>query len=141
MALITASLNTELSNHFENESFIPGLETAEIDQKELHLPPGKSMLQCILAFDLSSTTEAVTMKAYFFPMLRAIHLGLDSHRVLFDAILRADCKLQVAEPLNLRDKFACELPKERKCAAHMIAFDCIDPRSARIKVYTRKLPG
>ena len=77
------------------------------------------------------------MKAYFFPMLRAIHLGLDSHRVLFDAILRADRKSQVAKPLNLLDKFDCKLPKERKCAAHMIAFDCIDPRSARIKAYTR----
>jgi len=77
------------------------------------------------------------MKACFFPMLRAIHLGLDSHRVLFDAILRADRKLQVTKLLNLLDKFVCELPKERKCAAHMVAFDCIDPRSARIKVHTR----
>lgn len=64
-------------------------------------------------------------------------MGLDSHRVLFDAILRADRKSQVAKPLNVLDKFVCELPKERKCAAHMIAFDCIDPRSARIKAYTR----
>jgi len=87
-----AGLNTELFNLFKNEFFIPGLEAAEIDLKELHLPPGKSIPQCILAFDLSYTTEAVTMKAYFFPILRAIHLGLDSHRVLFDAILRVDRK-------------------------------------------------
>ena len=36
-----AGLNTELFNHFENEFFIPGLEAAEIDLEELHLPPGK----------------------------------------------------------------------------------------------------
>ena len=132
-----AGLNTELFNHFENEFFIPGLEAVEIDLEELHLPPGKSIAQCILAFDLSPTTEAMTMKAYFFPMLRAIRLGLDSHRVLFDAILRADRKLQVAKPLNLLDKSVCELPKERKYAAHMITFDCTDPRSAHTKVYTR----
>lgn len=92
MAPIIAGLNTELFNHFENEFFIPGLKAAEIDPEELHLPPGKSISQCILAFDLSYTAEAVTMKAYFFPMLRAIHLGLDSRRVIFDAILRADRK-------------------------------------------------
>jgi hypothetical protein len=38
-----AGLNTELFNHFENEFFIPGLEAAEIDPEELHLPPGKSI--------------------------------------------------------------------------------------------------
>jgi DMATS type aromatic prenyltransferase len=70
-------------------------------------------------------------------MLRAINLGLDSHGVLFDAILRVDRKSQVSKPLNLLDKFVCEVPKKHKCAAHMIAFDCIGPRSARIKVYTR----
>lgn len=108
-----AGLNTELFDHLENEFFIPGLETTEIDPEELHPPPGKSIPQCILAFNLSYTTEAVTMKAYFFPILRAIHLGLGSHRFLFDAILRADRKSQVAKPLNLLDKFVCELPKER----------------------------
>lgn len=122
-------LGMEIFNHFKNACFLN--EQEESTARDL-VPDGEHMTQSFLGLDLEGS--AVSVKAYFFPILKALATGRTNQSVLFEAVEALPLFRAALKPLI---EYLEDLPVTERPRIEMLAVDCVDPRQSRIKIYAR----
>ncbi|KAH8882671.1 aromatic prenyltransferase [Thozetella sp. PMI_491] len=128
--------DTRWFNQFVQALFLHSAE--EMASVKAGLPsflPGRAP-QSFIAFDLDGKKRG--MKAYFFPILKALSTKRSCETVTFDAIRGLEpCGAELTPAVNTLEKYmATSCPEP--CPVEMIAIDCVDPSAgARVKVYGR----
>jgi DMATS type aromatic prenyltransferase len=86
--------------------------------------------------DLDLNGDTVEVKAYFFPILKALATGRSPESIVWDAVAGLSIFSKALEPLK---RYLDGISSLRRPTVEMIAIDCVDPESSRIKVYWRTL--
>ncbi|KAJ5602882.1 Aromatic prenyltransferase DMATS type [Penicillium hordei] len=75
------------------------------------------------------------MQAYIMPLLKSAETGISPSHLIFDSILKLDrVDAPLAPALGLIEAYMASHPEVQSEA---VAFDCVDPRDSRIKLYLR----
>lgn len=78
--------------------------------------------------------NAIEVKAYFFPTLKALATGRSPESIVWDAVAGLSIFSKALEPLK---RYLDGISSLRRPTVEMIAIDCVDPESSRIKVYVQ----
>ncbi|KAH7304016.1 aromatic prenyltransferase [Stachybotrys elegans] len=107
------------------------------EQTDFARDPGDHNTSMFYAFDLPRGDDDITVKAYFFPKIRARRRGQTNLNVLLDAIFSAPC----VDPVKMRAATAlrdfCHEARTNNLEHEMLAIDLADPVDGRIKIYFR----
>jgi DMATS type aromatic prenyltransferase len=140
-------------HHFKNEFFIAESDIKILQAQmlgegvDVDVPP-----TCFFAFDLPRNTFALTLQPYLFPHRRAFFERKTITEVVFDAVRKLDslelsllpALSQVEDLVTSRGNtvvsdmgsFTPNLTgAEKEISVEMLSIDCIDPATARIKMY------
>jgi len=129
----TGQLDMEWWNYFENEFFLPN-ETQGIVKSRI--PSDEHSTNICLAFDFIGSD--ITIKAYFFPILKSIATGRTGSDLVFDAIHRLHTpKLQLEEALAPIEDYVNSFPTGTAPKLEFVAIDLVAPKDSRIKIYYR----
>jgi DMATS type aromatic prenyltransferase len=147
-------LNLDWWHHFTREFFVSPSDS-DIATTTILLPDGKVPPTCFLAFDLPSTEFAPVLKPYLFPHRRALLKRKSRKDVTFDAVKKLHSPtIAILPALSMTESFLSTrgddtfprsgLQQSRNSpgigstskgmSVEMLAFDCIDPSQARIKM-------
>jgi DMATS type aromatic prenyltransferase len=129
----TPGLNLERFDIFANRLFFSAEAAKSLIPR---IPSGTPLSQVWVAFDL--LCGEFMAKAYFMPVLKMIETNVTTKNLVFDALHECNGQYGSFEaPLSVLDSYLESFPPEEPQVVEMVAVDCIDSPTARIKIYLR----
>ncbi len=126
-------LDLQWFNHFANSFTVPNDRAQQISEK---LPKNEHVSQIFLALDFDDSK--VSIKSYFFPILKSIETGISPLDLMSRALARLDTEtISVNAAWNVVEDYMRSTALESQPKAEIVASDCVNPLQSRIKVYFR----
>ncbi|KAK1142341.1 aromatic prenyltransferase (DMATS family) [Aspergillus melleus] len=126
----SVGVNLGWYEHFAKELLVAPENMASVLAK---FPSDEHRTQNMFAFGFQG--DQAPMQAYIFPLLKSAETGISPSRLILDSILKLDrVEVPLAPALGLIEAYMAARPEIR---AEATAFDCVDPRQSRIKLYLR----
>jgi DMATS type aromatic prenyltransferase len=127
---VPLGVNLGWYQHFAHELLVAPENLPAVLAK---FPSDEHQTQNMFAFGFRA--GQAPMQAYIMPLLKSAETGISPNRLIFDSILKLDrVDAPLAPALGLIEAYMASHPEVRSEA---VAFDCIDPRDSRIKLYLR----
>lgn len=118
---------------FAKRFFLPSHVADELKPK---VPPGTPLSQVWVAFDL--LRGKLMTKVYFMPILKWFHTNITTKTLVFDVARECNGPYGSFDaPISLLDNYLESFPADESPVIEMVAIDCIDSPSSRIKIYLR----
>ena len=119
--------------HFAAAFFLPGDAADNLAAK---LPADTPLSQVWVAFDL--LRDHVMAKVYFIPLLKWIHTGTPTRKLVREAVVQCNSKFGGYDAsFAVLDSFLDSFPPSEAPHIEMVAIDCNDTPSSRVKIYLR----